>query len=144
MLKLFGSYIDPAIPLKPHQAKAFNHRAWKRWQRSPANTIALCIAILTPIVLNDALVELIAHFAQVPKLVNHIIWFLLMIPYLFAVTWVFRRFRYAPCVYAELHEVGFDVCLKCGYWLRDLDESIMRCPECGQIRADRSEEKRVS
>lgn len=44
--------------------------------------------------------------------------------------WIFwniwrRAFRGA------MREIGRDVCLGCGYWLRGLDDEIRRCPECG-------------
>jgi ssDNA-binding Zn-finger/Zn-ribbon topoisomerase 1 len=29
---------------------------------------------------------------------------------------------------------GYDVCVKCGYWLKVLGEAIKRCPECGMAR----------
>ena len=29
---------------------------------------------------------------------------------------------------------GFDVCLKCGYWLKGLSEDVKQCPECGWRR----------
>jgi len=33
-----------------------------------------------------------------------------------------------------LREAGYDVCLRCGYWLRGLPDDIKRCPECGTAR----------
>lgn len=36
-----------------------------------------------------------------------------------------------------LHDLGHEVCLKCGYWLRDLPDAVTRCPECGEKRAER-------
>lgn len=40
-----------------------------------------------------------------------------------------RAFRRAMC------EMGRDVCLECGYWLRGLGDEVSRCPECGGARA---------
>lgn len=39
-----------------------------------------------------------------------------------------RSFRRA------LREIGRDVCVECGYWLRGLDNHVTRCPECGAGR----------
>ncbi len=39
-----------------------------------------------------------------------------------------RPLRRALC------ELGYHVCVRCGYWLRGLDESITQCPECGTGR----------
>ncbi len=36
--------------------------------------------------------------------------------------------------FAALREMGYDVCLKCGYWLRGLGDEVKRCPECGWRR----------
>lgn len=33
-----------------------------------------------------------------------------------------------------LSELGYEVCEKCGYWLRDLPRATARCPECGTPR----------
>ncbi len=47
---------------------------------------------------------------------------------------VLQRFRFAPCVYRATRQHGYDVCLKCGYWLRGLGGDVKRCPECGAQR----------
>ena len=33
-----------------------------------------------------------------------------------------------------MRQIGRDVCVECGYWLRGLDEEVTRCPECGRAR----------
>ncbi len=33
-----------------------------------------------------------------------------------------------------MRELGFDLCLKCGFWLKGLDEDGKQCPECGAQR----------
>ena len=54
--------------------------------------------------------------------------------YIFTLAAGLKRWRFAPLVFAELRARGFDVCLKCGYWLRDLDSSIIKCPVFGSPR----------
>lgn len=39
-----------------------------------------------------------------------------------------RAFRSA------MREIGRDVCVECGYWLRGLGNEISQCPECGTPR----------
>jgi ssDNA-binding Zn-finger/Zn-ribbon topoisomerase 1 len=46
---------------------------------------------------------------------------------------IFQRYRFAPLVYRALRRHGYDVCPKCGYWLKGL-EAETRCPECGARR----------
>ena len=43
--------------------------------------------------------------------------------------WIWR-----PHVNQALREMGYDVCGWCGYWLRGLDDSTQKCPECGRAR----------
>ena len=43
---------------------------------------------------------------------------------------VFGRSEYLHRLRLE----GFDVCLKCGYWLKGLSEDVKQCPECGWRR----------
>ncbi|UCD76602.1 MAG: hypothetical protein JSV91_06690 [Phycisphaerales bacterium] len=33
-----------------------------------------------------------------------------------------------------LREMGYEVCVRCGYWLRGLGDADDRCPECGSKR----------
>ncbi|MHC5108320.1 MAG: hypothetical protein ACYTHJ_00405 [Planctomycetota bacterium] len=47
-----------------------------------------------------------------------------------------QRLRFAPCVFRATRQHGYDVCIKCGYWLKGLDASIKRCPECGIAREE--------
>lgn len=35
-----------------------------------------------------------------------------------------------------LNELGYNVCVRCGYWLRDLDPDTPSCPECGAPRRE--------
>jgi len=55
-----------------------------------------------------------------------------------AATWLLLALvgkRYwRPLVYAELRHLGYDVCTRYGYWLRDLPADVTRCPECGEQR----------
>ncbi len=45
-----------------------------------------------------------------------------------------QRFRFAPLVRRTLRRHGYESCVKCGYWLRELDAGIEVCPECGNAR----------
>jgi hypothetical protein len=48
--------------------------------------------------------------------------------------WLFTRLRATPFIYRALREAGYDVCLRCGYWLRGLGDDVTVCPECGAQR----------
>ena len=47
---------------------------------------------------------------------------------------ILQRFRFAPCAYRATRQQGYDVCAKCGYWLKGLSDDIRRCPKCGVKR----------
>ncbi len=49
------------------------------------------------------------------------------------VAWL-GRITWRPRVCAALREQGYDVCTKCGYWLRGLPLETANCPECGTQR----------
>lgn len=43
------------------------------------------------------------------------------------------RILWKPWVAIALREMGYTTCLRCGYWLRGLeDDPADRCPECGE------------
>lgn len=58
----------------------------------------------------------------------------IFVAYAVTAVWLSERHGYAPLVRLAARQHGYDVCLKCGYWLRGLGETIERCPECGTIR----------
>lgn len=66
----------------------------------------------------------------------------LMVPLLILtqviLTWVtmslIGRFVWRPYVLLALREHGYEFCLNCEYWLRDLPEGVTHCPECGAER----------
>ena len=46
------------------------------------------------------------------------------------------RFGWKPRVHIALGQLGYDVCRRCGYWLRGLSDAEDRCPECGHARQE--------
>jgi hypothetical protein len=47
---------------------------------------------------------------------------------------VTKRWSMIPELRREVRRRGYEICLKCGYWLRGLDERADRFPECGAKR----------
>lgn len=132
-MRLFSAYIDPALNIDKMTRRSINRAAWRRWNARPLNGLLIGFAIAIPILL---LPRLSSNSLLIPYL-NSIPFYLLFIgalTYGLSITIVLKRFRYAPCIYAELRARGYDVCPKCGYWLRDLDQSITKCPECAHLR----------
>lgn len=58
---------------------------------------------------------------------------LILLPLMVVAIWSFR-WVYTRPVRMAMRELGYDVCPRCGYWLRGLDSEVARCPECGAER----------
>ena len=60
---------------------------------------------------------------------------LLIFATLALVGWIFVAWMtsstWRPFVLRALHDLGYPVCVKCGYLLRGLGDVMQRCPECG-------------
>ena len=51
----------------------------------------------------------------------------------FFLPWIARERNRQPFL-RSLRDFGYEVCPYCGYWLRGLDQSVTKCPECGSQR----------
>lgn len=55
-----------------------------------------------------------------------------------ALSWILTAFvgqvSWRPRINRALRDLGYDVCVKCGYWLRGLHDDTEHCPECGTRR----------
>lgn len=139
-LDLFpSSLIDPAIPLTPAERRQVHRGAWRRWMSKPRHQalygLCLVLAMSAFIFLPDAIDAIFGYHKWYFTVAALIIY----IGLLFLVFAVLRRYRFAPCVYAELRSREINVCSRCGYWLKGLADDVTRCPECGAERrpADR-------
>jgi hypothetical protein len=126
--------IDPSLPIDSKTQRDVRRSAWRRWNRNPLNGLVFGIALVTPIFFFPWISEQLTPVQAWTGIPAFLITFLIYVLYISALTLVIKRWRYTPLVFAELRDRGFDVCLGCGYWLRDLDETIANCPECGCVR----------
>lgn len=140
--KLWPSHVDPAMGLPAGERKAIHKGAWKRWQSRRSNYIVYTIYGLAGIALVSTFRDSAGWLAtqigvggwtwKLVRITAMAVWF---------GAWfvlggaMLQRWRFAPCVWAELRSRGHDVCPHCGYWLRGLEDgdggSDLRCPECG-------------
>ena len=132
---LLFDYADPDLPLS----------FWKRqkvaWRRVPLRTLPSSMrremhrgriigifGLMLPVVVFNSMLDLFSSGVG------------LFIPLLvFAPTlWIWACLLYGLFSRTEhYHRIrleGFDICLKCGYWLRGLGDEISNCPECGARR----------
>lgn len=132
-MRLFSLYIDPALGIDKKTRRSIQRAAWRRWNKKPLNGLIFGFAMATPILI----IPTLNHNPNLIPSLSSISFFLMLITgliYGLSIVIVLQRFRFAQCVYAELQSRGYQVCLKCGYWLRDLNETIANCPECGCVR----------
>lgn len=41
---------------------------------------------------------------------------------------------YVPALRRALRDVGYEICVSCGYWMRGIADDSTKCPECGSER----------
>ncbi len=127
---LLPDYIDPAIPLTRRQRKAIRKEAWKLWMKDWRNVLVY----LALLVVTMGSVPLVLAFTGRLN-----VWQFLLIETMYVVIGsvvfgLLQRFRFAPLVRRVLRRHGYESCVKCGYWLRELDAGVELCPECGTAR----------
>ena len=139
--QLWPSYVDRELSLTEAQRKAVHKRAWKLWAGRRSNLVFYALLLLIYLVglplareTGGAIAAWLGAGGLVYKLSRVGAMIALPIAVFVLGGAALQRWRFAPCVYQALREHGFDVCSRCGYWLRDLPEDETRCPECGGER----------
>lgn len=131
---LIQNYFDPQVKLDRKQSWAAYRRANEFFCLNRRHVRTYLVVTLAPVVI---LLLWVFVGQEVIVRPNRTIRFLygpavLLATYL-SHAYVLRHV-YAPHVRRAVREFGYDLCLKCGYWLRGLDDDITRCPECGSPR----------
>ena len=127
-------FLDRDLPITAKERRSIFREAWGRWLRNWLNFalyscwFALFIAP-TQLPWEDWL-PFVTRGGWMDWLLSLGMPFLLGTPTLL----VLKRLRMAPIVRQVARERGWDICVRCGYWLRDLPETVRRCPECGRAR----------
>jgi len=141
MSALWPTYVDRELPLTKTQRKAIHRDAWRMWMKNRWNLLLYLTLPIAYIILLVPVRDLAGQAAVVIGIsgIGHRIVRVMAMIGLTLVLFVlggvvFQRYRFAPLVYEAVRRSGYDVCHKCGYWLRDLKEDSTRCPECGTTR----------
>lgn len=138
---LWPEYVNHELPLTRQERKAIHRDAWRLWGANRWN-IALYLTLpgfylLTVFFAGDVggwVATLIGGGGWVHKLFRAGAPFALFVICFVAGGAVLQRARFAPCAYRATRRHGYDVCVRCGYWLRGLDDDTKHCPECGSAR----------
>ena len=135
---LLFDYADPDLPLSFWKRQKLAWRPipiWKLPRAVRRTRIVFGLGVALPGIVFLPLFNLAV--AEVDLFSSGVGLFVLLL--VFAPTlWIWGCLLYGlvsrPEHYHRIRLEGFDVCLKCGYWLRGLGDEIMNCPECGTKR----------
>lgn len=152
---LFLDFVPPEIPLSTRERREVRRRAQKLLKemaaRHPFNPfvvlrswlplIAVLLAILSPTVLLFAQhwVNMAVFNDPTPSMSVMLAEFAFMAVLMWVISSFVGALLWRPHVLEAVREQGFELCPKCGYWLRDLPDETTKCPECGAKRAQSNE-----
>lgn len=135
---LVGNFADPEFKLTRAQQREVTRLAHsKHLAGATLWTWTIAMTVVGWIVVGASVKPLAAllvrnGFSQIAALVCSIA--VMCAAVSLAAAWAYR-FIYVRPVRRAMRDLGFDVCIGCGYRLRGLPPEIDRCPECGSPRA---------
>lgn len=131
-MRLFDWHIfNSDLPLSKRERREIRRSAWKLWMRDWRHaTIYLTIVILL-----TGIAAAIGWYG--PD--KFWFWQVAILLAIYTGLWVIvfsilLRVSVAPVARRLLRERGFDLCIRCGYWLCGLNDDVIKCPECGRRR----------
>jgi hypothetical protein len=149
---LWRDYVDPQLSLTPRERKILRERVIQlmfggsneQKKQMRGSSIGTVIPLRWIALLEAFAPSVVMLLMVLPILMfqNRLTWWFWasQVAYM-AVIWIvmafFGRYTRRPAVNIALRELGYDVCLRCGYWLRGLGQEIKHCPECGKEREPR-------
>ncbi|MHC4948785.1 MAG: hypothetical protein ACYTG1_11070 [Planctomycetota bacterium] len=141
MSRLWPQFVDRELGLSRQQRKAIHREAWRLWARDKKNillylTLPVVYIVAVPFAsdVGGALAHMVGVGGTVHLLVRAASPVLLAAACFVLGGAILQRYRFAPCVYRATRQQGYDVCARCGFWLRGLPDEVATCPECGADR----------
>jgi hypothetical protein len=132
---LYGNFADPEFNLtrrQQHEVTRIAHKRHLKARTLVLTTAALVIGSYLMVGFGwDPLAGVLARTGIQPAR-----WISLVSICVVAVlvsAWMYR-YIYVKPVRLAMRDLGFDVCINCGYRLQGLNDSIAKCPECGATR----------
>ncbi len=141
MSSFWSAYINRELPLRRALRKAIYRDAWRLWFRDKTNVViylTLPASYLLGVFYAGDVAGRLAWWCGASGAI--VTCFRAAAPLVLALVcfviggMILQRLRFAPCVHQVTRDFGFEVCVKCGYWLKGLTPDIRRCPECGVRR----------
>jgi hypothetical protein len=132
---LWGNYADPEFNLTRKQQREVTwlaHRKYLSSRKLAAWTIAMALGGWLVLGFGfKPVASLLAEFGMPYPWLASATAFCLVVSVLAAIAY---RSLYRRPMYRAMRDLGYDLCLSCGYRLQGLDGAIVRCPECGEPR----------
>jgi hypothetical protein len=132
---IWPDYIHRDLPLTKQERKAIYRDAWKLWWGNRWNLalyMAFCLAGFLALLNAAEFGGWVAGSMGISGLPLKVCRAATLLMVLLAAAIFMRavlgRYRFAPCIYQATREHGYDVCAKCGYWLRGLFRRINALP----------------
>jgi hypothetical protein len=131
---LFGNFTDPQYKLSLREQTNLSNVAHDRFISRKALGARTALILL----------PLILFFALLKPMLNLMGWGGQSVPYITALViaivlfwpwsaWMYRSLYVGP-IRRAMRDAGYDLCIACGYDLRGVDASTLRCSECGSLR----------
>jgi hypothetical protein len=135
---LFGNYADPEFRLtrrQQHEVTWLAHRKYLSSRRLALWTASLAIGSLLAAGFGHQLlaVWMIQLGIPYPRTMSYAA---IAAAAVVSAAWMYR-FIYIGPVRQAMRELGYDLCLECGYRLQGLSDDVTHCPECGSAREPR-------
>jgi hypothetical protein len=134
---LWGNYIEPEWKLSRQDVRTVHRLVKEQYIRSSR---LVAVTLLWLLIIFGSLGLLQQHIAGMLAGIGmgtltswSLSKALIIAPLMMLALWSFRMIYTRP-VRRAMRDLGYDVCINCGYWLRGLGEGTMRCPECGADR----------
>ncbi|MGD8454515.1 MAG: hypothetical protein PVJ57_22090 [Phycisphaerae bacterium] len=138
---IWPDYIHPGLPLSRGERVAIHRAAWRLWWSDKWNLalhLLVCagctVALLNAADLGGRAAGALGIGGILYKVCRAGSLLLVLISAVIIIRAVLGRCRFAPYIYEAIRRQGYDVCTKCGYWLKGLHDDVDRCPECGAER----------
>ena len=133
---LLGNYLEPQWSLDAAQRREVHRIAHRKYLSRTTLfglTAVWLVAILVSLKLfQSALGVSLAMFGLGRVAAEFLSHAFIVVPLIVAGSWTFR-FVYLRPIRRAMRDLGYNVCLKCGYWLKGLDDRTPSCPECGAV-----------
>jgi hypothetical protein len=125
---------DPQLGVSPKDRNLILGASSSAWFKRPLNLILYLIAIVSWAVFMAVATALLEKVGQNSMLYTVMLWVVCLPIFFLGLHYLIFHFGFRPYLYKELHDRGYDICLKCGYILIDIPAQTQTCPECGTHR----------